>query len=450
MDEKKNKMDALRNNKGVTAVFVLFMLAGLIGVTVLAIDVGYIKTTRNELQNIADAGALAGAGHLGSIYLNYPVSDQSTHTFSLEEVTAVAAAVKDVAKKNRAGNEDSIAILDSDIIIGKWDSESKQVNPTLGYPNDPPDAVQVTARRSKAANSQLTTFFVKAFNAISTFTNNLSKNLGINSSDINMMDDPIDVSAHATAALTGPNKVAEGALTLPIGISEILFKEKCDDIDTIDFSPTQDSCAGWHNFFDGVNGNLLYDKMLGLIEGHEDCDICEEKNLTLGHDWLLENHEEYYTSPPFKSVTPEVSPELSVGDTLNYTGGDLGKLIPKKNSSAHLDSTYDGNEGGIIPNGVGKAPAPFPNLFDYFRYRDGDGDDSVWTTAIPVYEEEGECSNPKYGKILGFATIIVKGSEGPPITNVEANVLCKLSVIEGRGGGGTYGGLKGSIPNLVE
>lgn len=444
MDEKKNKMDALRNNKGITAVFVLFMLAGLIGVTVLAIDVGYIKTTRNELQNIADAGALAGAGHLGSIYLTLPVSDQSLHTFTSEEVAAV---VKAVATKNRAGDKDSITILDSDIIIGEWDSESKQVNPTLGYPNKPPDAVQVTARRSKAANFQLTTFFARAFNVISEFINQISKNLGISSPDINMMAGLIDISAVATAALTGPVKFADGELTLPITISEQFCKRiENKHIGIIEFSPTGDSCAGWHNYFDGVNGNLLYDKMISLVAG----DISDEQSLWSGDKWLLENHEKYYKK---KSIPPGVvSPALSVGDILNCSNGEISKLIPKESSSAHIDTEkpYDGNQGEINEKGVGKKPAPFPNLFDYYRYRDGDGNDSIWTTAIPVYEEEGNCSAPHTETILGFATIIVKGYNGPPNGNVEADVVCDLSVIERRGDGNTFGGLKGSIPNLVE
>lgn len=446
MNEKKKRMDALRNNKGVTAVFVLFMLAGLIGVTVLAIDVGYIKTTRNELQNIADAGALAGAGHLGSIYLNYPVSDQSTHTFTLEEMTAVAAAVKDVAQKNRAGNEDSIAILDSDIIIGKWDSESKQVNPTLGYPNEPPDAVRVTARRSKAANSQLTTFFAKAFNAISTFTNNLSKNLGTNSSDINMMADPIDVGAVATAALTGVTKIAEGELNVPIALSQVLFTN--DDCPTeIIFQP-ENACSGWHDFLDddtvdqnGTNPTAMTQTMLGLIEGH----ICEGdycSGLVNGDQWLEDNFDIN------KDPTAEVTPIVSEGDYFEFNNGPLGTLF----NGDYLDP-YDGNNGTIVAPGNGKDPAPFQTLFDYFRYRDGDENNDIWTATIPIYKEEGtSCDITPNGNlgIIGFATIEIYDVMPPPDKSLKVDVHCEMTVIEGRGGGATYGGLKGSIPNLVE
>ena len=39
-------------------------LLSLLGFAALAIDVGYLFVVRNELQNAADAAALAGAGHL--------------------------------------------------------------------------------------------------------------------------------------------------------------------------------------------------------------------------------------------------------------------------------------------------------------------------------------------------------------------------------------------------
>ena len=42
----------------------LCSLFALIGVASLAIDMGQLYTVRNELQNVADAAALAGVGQL--------------------------------------------------------------------------------------------------------------------------------------------------------------------------------------------------------------------------------------------------------------------------------------------------------------------------------------------------------------------------------------------------
>jgi Flp pilus assembly protein TadG len=53
--------------RGVIVVFVALLMIVLLGMTALAIDIGYLYVVRGELQNAADAGALAGAQVL---YLN--------------------------------------------------------------------------------------------------------------------------------------------------------------------------------------------------------------------------------------------------------------------------------------------------------------------------------------------------------------------------------------------
>lgn len=50
-----------RNEKGQVLVFVALALVVLLGFAALGIDVGYMYSTRHELQRSADAGALAGA-----------------------------------------------------------------------------------------------------------------------------------------------------------------------------------------------------------------------------------------------------------------------------------------------------------------------------------------------------------------------------------------------------
>lgn len=54
----------LNNQRGVSAIIVAICLIMLVGFVALAIDVSHLFVVRNELQNAADAGALAGAGNL--------------------------------------------------------------------------------------------------------------------------------------------------------------------------------------------------------------------------------------------------------------------------------------------------------------------------------------------------------------------------------------------------
>jgi Flp pilus assembly protein TadG len=59
-----NEARSAMNQRGVTAILVALLLVVLVGFTALAIDVGHLVLARNELQNAADAGALAGARFL--------------------------------------------------------------------------------------------------------------------------------------------------------------------------------------------------------------------------------------------------------------------------------------------------------------------------------------------------------------------------------------------------
>jgi hypothetical protein len=408
MKRRIDHQGILNNNRGATAVIVAICLIMLVGFAALAIDVGYLYATRNELQNAADAGALAGAGFLGEQYAGLTYSEQQAYTFTR---TDIVGTVNEVTRKNKAAGV-GISINDADITIGIWDEDARTVTPTLTAPN----AVRVIARRDSSANSPVSVFFARIFGV-----------------------ETMNVSAVATAALTGPASVDDGVLKTPFGLSENVFPNECTD--EIAFSPTTDSCAGWHNFFDPANANAMDEKLLGLIKGDGDGtgnNTCLKE--PCGQAWLDAHFE--MNSEPEAATTPDATN----GDAFNFQGGNIASLF----LGGVLDSTYDGAyAGGVIDNP--KKPAPFPALFDYFRYRDGDGDDSIWTATVPIYKDGEDCTNPTGAmEITGFARIIIRMPNPPPDTSVSVWVDCNQSFVEGRGGGGTFGNLKGTIPNLVE
>jgi hypothetical protein len=405
--KKMLSREALKGKKGITLVIVALMIFVLVGIVALAIDVGHLMATRNELQNVADAAALAGAGYLGSVYKDLAYSEQQNKIFTKEEIAAV---VNQVAQKNKASGE-NISILNKDIIIGRWDSKNRKISPETLIA---PDAVYVKARRDGSANLGISTFFAGIF--------------GINTMNVN---------GEATAALTGPAWVEEGELKTPFGLSQNVFPNDCTDL--ISFSPTTESCAGWHNFFDPINASKMEDKLLGLIQGDSACKYCGDTLLN-GPAWLEANFDLN------KTPSSETTPLTSAGDEFNFQGGTISSLF----NGGYLGNDYNGNTGTVYGNE--KKPAPITALFDYFRYRDDDGDDSVWTATIPVYKDSPDgCINPNTSiEIVGFAKIVVISPDPPPSSNIQVHVDCNLSVIEGRGGGGEYGNLKGSIPNLVK
>ena len=60
----KGIFSRLNNQRGISAVLVAVCLVMLVGLVALSIDVSHLVVARNELQNAADAGALAGAAEL--------------------------------------------------------------------------------------------------------------------------------------------------------------------------------------------------------------------------------------------------------------------------------------------------------------------------------------------------------------------------------------------------
>ena len=332
-----------------------------------------VMVTRNELQNISDAASLAATRQLVFIYEGKSYPDQQDYVCDPAPIIETA---KEVAKKNQAAGKtgDDITINDDDVIIGQWDAKTKTLTPTLNQP----DAVRVIARRDDVANSPITTFFAKTFGK-----------------------DTVDVTAYATAALTGQSTAESGGLPVPVGISARWFEQPdfCDQ--PIKFYPTNtpEGCAGWttytDDFYDKRPPNM--DKLRDIIDA-------------LGSGLK--------------------SPAAKAGETsFEFVGGNLADAL--KNFKALFDKMRVLNDGIL----------------------DADQNSATWTTAVVVYSYEGlsdPCANPnKPARILGFSTVTITNVIAPPDGQlVEAIVKCDF-VDTGRGGGGEYG-TKGDIPGLVE
>ena len=446
----------VKNQAGATAVIIAIVLPMLIAFGALAVDVGYICVTKNELQNVADAAALAATRKLGTIYKDMPFTEQKEYVCgdgegdSNNDIAVIKGVANAVAYNNKAGGEyvivyDTTKGIDH-VEIGVWDSSN---TPAFTATFDQPDAVRVTAHRDNAANGPITTFFAKIF--------------GI---------DNVDVSADATAALTSQSVAQPGELVIPIGISSLAIDE-CND--PILFSPTKDACAGWTSFTYGSNNNEVQD----IIEGD-----------------LL-------------------SPALTIGDEVNFTGGELSDgtfnelllLFKEKGYDVYVDGVDDeGHEilrpvatyadgtpvtGHLDPDtiialkalqledGSVTVHAPVVELWltdvDGKLILDADGakirlwypepgppykdeierNKHLWPTTVLVYREPDdatECGNPNQSMIIdGFATILFTDVIGPPYHVVIGELLCdQYSNDDTRGGGGSGNTSKGTIPNLVE
>jgi len=404
-----------RDQRGAILIWVALLLVLLLGFAALAVDVGYLMAARNELQNVADSAALAGARELGAAFKK----DLDT----LPSETLIKNAVKDAALANKAAGE-SISVRDEDITIGIWNGTD-----VIAYtwPDDPPDAVRVIARRDENANNPITTFFARVISV-----------------------DELQVSAEATAALTGPSYAEESELNTPFGLSQVLFDNNtCGQ--TVDFNPSG-SCAAWHDFFWSSDPAKQAAVLVDIIRRHDSSAFKNEQGIQMisGEAWLIENFDLNYSVIDVQlnkeyADTP-IPDYFYAGDEFYFTNGVSGTLF----TGDFLDYTsYNGNSDGVTDKR--NNPAVIPMLFDYFRFRDGDGDDDQWSAVVPVYEESGTCDPVNQTRlIVGFANIIIKGVNTPPVDNFDVDIDCNMEIIEGRGGGSIYGNLRGEIPNLVK
>lgn len=278
--------------KGVVALMVAVGLLVFLAFTAMVTDIAFIQVTKNELHNVADAAALAGARRLGVIYeglTTFP--EQQSYVLTAADETLIRNAALDAAGKNRAGGK-SITINAADIRIGQWNGTTRTLTVTTANP----DGVEVTARRDATANGPITTLFAKLMGINTAAVVSTSQRTGGIWTGV---ERPV-------AALTGISAVGPGELELPIGISQTWFTSGfCDQ--NIRFFPTSDPiyCAGWHTFnLSPPNANTLSQDILQQM-------------------------------PPFGSYQ---APGFEVGDSLEFIGGNVASALPD------LKALYDANK----------------------------------------------------------------------------------------------------------
>ena len=177
-----------KSQKGAISVLVALTLPVLMGAGALAVDLAYLYVVRNELQNDADAAALAGARKLytqGASVLNW----------SAAAITASQA----IALNRAAGHE----LTDGQVQTGYWDTTQTtsglQSLPMAPRANDAP-AVQVHLGKREGQNQgPVRTFFARIWGVLAK---------------------PVLVTA--VAGVSSPGTVEPGGL-FPFAISKCMY-----------------------------------------------------------------------------------------------------------------------------------------------------------------------------------------------------------------------------------
>jgi Flp pilus assembly protein TadG len=131
------KIASIRNQKGIALVYIAVALVAVFMLVGLAIDVGYMYVVKGQLQNAADAAALAAAVKLDG-------TTSFTQTAARSEAQRLANA--NVATKQPvqifSNTTENTFAMDNDITFGLWDGSNYTAGAT------PFNAVQVRTRRT--------------------------------------------------------------------------------------------------------------------------------------------------------------------------------------------------------------------------------------------------------------------------------------------------------------
>ena len=232
------RLKPLDNSRGAVAVMVAIMLTVLLAMAAAALDIGHALVARNELQNSADAGALAGARALGILYEGMTPAAMGTYQLSGGDAATITTAVQSTAVLNAAAGV-NVTVNAGDVQIGLWNSATRTMTPTVNQPR----SVRVITRRDGTANGPISTF--------------LAGVIGMTS---------MNVRAVATAELTAIGSTPPAALDLPVAISQLFFTQYgCgDSIMLYPSNGNPQSCAGFTTFDQTPSNNAA---MLAIING---------------------------------------------------------------------------------------------------------------------------------------------------------------------------------------
>ncbi len=153
--------------KGAIIPLTAMLMTFLVGLMAFAIDLGYVASVQGQLQNAADAAALAGAEQLQNLYVQYysPGQTQKSQIYQLATAdtttpTGPICTAQQFAHDNVAGGV-HVQLLSSDISFSYYDGSNAFTAPS--YPNTFPNTVTVTVRRDGRANGSLSLFFAGIF-----------------------------------------------------------------------------------------------------------------------------------------------------------------------------------------------------------------------------------------------------------------------------------------------
>ncbi len=140
----------LKPSRGNVALLFALLLPVLLGFAAYVIDSGHFYLVRNELQNAADAAALAGVRDLNGTTERFPLARAAAQQFGQRH----DANGTDLVLQSNEGNA-----ANGHIVLGNWDFEDRVFTvATAATPSNKVNAVQVSARRIDGDGGAVATY----------------------------------------------------------------------------------------------------------------------------------------------------------------------------------------------------------------------------------------------------------------------------------------------------
>jgi Flp pilus assembly protein TadG len=152
--------------RGAIIPLAALLMVLMVGMLAFAIDLGYICSVKAELQNAADAAALAGAQQLQPLFVQYYAPGQTQQSMIYQQATTDTSnsaspipTAQRFAAYNLAGGV-NITVATSDITFSYNDGTLPPVPASVVlFPN----TITVTTRRDSSSNTPLGLFFANIF-----------------------------------------------------------------------------------------------------------------------------------------------------------------------------------------------------------------------------------------------------------------------------------------------
>ena len=172
-----------RMRRGVILPLTAFLLVVVVALVALAVDVGYLQVARTQLQQSADAAALAAASELVDNDSLGGVADLTNEIGSARSLAAQYAGANEICSAAPSIDQNNGNSASGDVVVGYLQDPSDR-SQTLDFTDvNRANAVQVRVRRTQDSNGEVDLFFARIWGADSqalsaTSTAALLKNFG--------------------------------------------------------------------------------------------------------------------------------------------------------------------------------------------------------------------------------------------------------------------------------